>query len=59
MHNLKFCNKLLSILVLTFKKNNLWFDILLTKNIYSLLFIFQKIGIILYFFIFIKNNKKI
>lgn len=59
MHNLKFCNKLLSMLVLTYKRNNLWFDIILTKNIYSLLLIFQKIGVILYFFIFIKNNKKL
>lgn len=55
MHNLKFCNKLLSLMVLTYKQNNLWFDIILTKNIYSLLFIFQKIGIVTSFYIFNKN----
>jgi ribosomal protein S8 len=58
MHNLKFCNKLLSLLLLTYKQNNLWFDIILTKNIFSMLQIFRDIGVIMNFFIFIKNKKK-
>jgi len=58
MHNLKFCNKLISLLTLTYKQNNLWFDIILTKNIFSLLTLFQSTGLISYFYIFINNSNK-
>jgi ribosomal protein S8 len=57
MHNLKFCNKLISMLTLTFKQNHIWFDIILTKNIFSLLLLFQTIGIVSSFYIFKKNFK--
>ena len=59
MHNIKFCNKLISLVSLTFKQNNLWFDILLTKNIYKLLSIFHKLGIVSNFFIFSVNSRKL
>ena len=58
MHNIKFSNKLISLITLTYKQNNLWFNIILTRNVYSLLFIFQKIGLISNFFIFNLNFKK-
>lgn len=58
MNNLKFCNKLLSLLTINFKKNSLYFDIILTKKIHFLLFIFQKIGIITTFYMFTKFFKK-
>lgn len=58
MHNLKFCNKLLSLVLLNFKQNNLWFDIVSTKKMFALLFIFQKVGIISSFYIFNKVYNK-
>lgn len=56
MHNLKFCNKFMSIFLLTAKQNKLWFDIILTKNILGMLLIFQQLGLVNAFFIFKKNK---
>lgn len=56
MHNLKFSNKLISLFVINTKKNKLWFDIILTKNILTLCLIFQSTGLITSFFIFKKNT---
>lgn len=59
MHNLKFCNKLLSLVNLTYKQNHVWFDIVITNKILLLIHIFNKIGLISNFIIIKKNFKKI
>lgn len=59
MHNTKFCSQLFNKISLNFKQNNLWFDMLLTKNMLNVLKIFKVLGVISGFFLFNLDKKKI
>lgn len=59
MHNTKFCSQLFNKISLNFKQNNLWFDLLITKNILSVLSIFKVLGLVSSFFFFNLNNRKV
>ena len=59
MHNTKFCSQLFNKISLNFKQNNLWFDILLTKNLLNVLKIFKVLGVISSFFFYSLSEKKV
>lgn len=59
MHNTKFSSQLFNKISLNFKQNSLWFDLLLTKNLFNVLKIFKVLGLISSFYAYELNFKKV